>query len=50
MGWAGVISRLVPLELGGYMTYCTVDSREVTTPGQITVTDLRTIYAWLQID
>jgi len=50
MGWVGVISRLVTLELGGYMTYCAVGSREVTAPGQITVTDLRTIDALLQID
>lgn len=50
MGRAGVISRLATLELGGYMTYCAVDSREVTASGQIAVADLRTIHALLQID
>lgn len=50
MGRAGVISRLATLELGGYMTYCAVDSREVTAPGQIAVADLRTIYSLLHIE
>ena len=44
MGQPGMISRLATLELGGYMTYCAVDVKEATAPGQIAVTDLKRIY------
>lgn len=47
MGKSGTISRLATLELGGYMTYCALDAKEVTAPGQLSVTDLRSIYALL---
>ena len=44
MGEAGRISRAATCALGGYMTYCAPDSGEATAPGQIRVSDLRTIY------
>lgn len=47
MGRSGMISRLATLELGGYMTYCALDAKEATAPGQITVTDLRAIHSLL---
>jgi 3-dehydroquinate dehydratase-1/3-dehydroquinate dehydratase/shikimate dehydrogenase len=47
MGKSGTISRLATLELGGYMTYCALDTKEATAPGQISVADLRSIYALL---
>ncbi len=47
MGKPGVISRLATAELGGYMTYCSVDGREGTAAGQLTVGTLREILALL---
>lgn len=44
MGRQGVISRLATLELGGYMTYCSVDENEATAPGQLSLQTLRDIY------
>lgn len=43
MGRAGVISRLATLQLGGFMTYCTVSSEESTAPGQIPLNTMRDI-------
>lgn len=40
MGRAGMISRLATLELGGFMTYASVNSGETTAPGQLTAADL----------
>jgi 3-dehydroquinate dehydratase-1/3-dehydroquinate dehydratase/shikimate dehydrogenase len=47
MGEAGRISRAATCALGGYMTYCAPDSGEQTAPGQIRVSDLRTLYEHL---
>ena len=47
MGRAGVISRLATIELGGYMTYCTVSAQEATAPGQIPVGTMRTLLTGL---
>lgn len=44
MGRAGKISRVATVELGGFMTYCAVDTEEATAPGQIAVADFRKIY------
>jgi 3-dehydroquinate dehydratase-1/3-dehydroquinate dehydratase/shikimate dehydrogenase len=41
MGRAGVISRLATIELGGFMSYCTVNEQEATAPGQIPVRVMR---------
>jgi 3-dehydroquinate dehydratase I len=41
MGRAGVISRLATIELGGFMSYCTVNDQEATAPGQIPVRVMR---------
>ena len=47
MGEAGRISRAATCALGGYMTYCAPDSGEQTAPGQIRVSDMRTLYKHL---
>ena len=47
MGRPGVISRLATIELGGYMTYCTVSAEEATAPGQIPVAAMRELLAGL---
>lgn len=47
MGEAGRITRAATCALGGYMTYCAPDSGELTAPGQIRVSDLRTLYQFL---
>ncbi|SHO49697.1 type I 3-dehydroquinate dehydratase [Desulfopila aestuarii] len=47
MGRAGVISRVATLELGGFMTYCTVSSEEATAPGQIPVSTMRDVVRML---
>ncbi len=44
MGKPGIISRVSTIELGGYMTYCSVDEMTGTAPGQISVAALREIY------
>ncbi len=43
MGKAGVISRAATLELGGFMTYAASDTGEITAPGQLSVSALRSI-------
>lgn len=43
MGRAGVVSRLATIELGGFMTYCTVGREDATAPGQIPVATMRDI-------
>ncbi len=45
MGRPGVISRVATTDLGGYMTYCAVNSGEATAPGQLSVARLRDIYS-----
>ena len=48
MGKPGVISRLATLELGGYMTYCSVGEGGATAPGQLSVDSLRQILTCLR--
>ena len=35
-----MISRVATLELGGFMTYASLNKKEATAPGQLAVTDL----------
>jgi 3-dehydroquinate dehydratase-1/3-dehydroquinate dehydratase/shikimate dehydrogenase len=48
MGKAGVVSRVATCGLGGYMTYCAVNEKEATAPGQLSVNALRNIYALME--
>lgn len=50
MGRAGVVSRFATLELGGYMSYCTVSEEEATAPGQIPVESMRSMLTTLYGD
>ena len=45
MGEAGRITRFATLYLGGCMTYVAPDELSATAPGQMTVTQLRTLIA-----
>ena len=49
MGKPGVISRVATCGLGGYMTYCAVNEKEVTAPGQLSVTAIRDIYTLMGV-
>ncbi len=48
MGKPGVVSRVATCGLGGYMTYCAVNEKEATAPGQLSVAALHTIYALME--
>lgn len=48
MGKPGVISRVATCGLGGYMSYCAVNDKEATAPGQLSVTALREIFALME--
>lgn len=48
MGEVGLISRLVTLYLGGYMTYGAVSSEQATAPGQLEVSRLDTLVSNLE--
>lgn len=43
MGSAGRISRLATLFLGGFMTYAALTDAQATAPGQLTLTQLRSL-------
>ncbi len=44
MGQAGIISRVATLELGGFMTYASLNGKTNTAPGQIPVNALKIIF------
>ena len=48
MGKPGVVSRIATCALGGYMSYCAVNEKEATAPGQLSVTALREIFALME--
>lgn len=50
MGSAGVISRLGTLELGGYMTYCSLEGNSGMAPGQIPVKAMHELIRLLHQD
>ena len=45
MGEAGAVSRVSTCDVGGFMTYCSCDGKDVTAPGQISVGQMREIFA-----
>ena len=45
MGEAGAVSRVSTCDVGGFMTYCSCDGKEGTAPGQISVGQMREIFA-----
>lgn len=44
MGTPGAISRIATLDLGGYMTYAAPEPGKQAAPGQVAITDLRSIF------
>lgn len=45
MGGAGAVSRVASCDMGGYMTYCSADDQQGTASGQVSVSDMRTIFS-----
>jgi 3-dehydroquinate dehydratase type I len=50
MGQAGKISRILSPLFGGIFTYASVSKGRESAPGQLTITELREIYALLGVD
>ena len=48
MGSAGRISRLATLFLGGFMTYAALTDAQATAPGQLTLTQLRSLITMVE--
>ena len=44
MGIAGITTRVLGPSRGAFLTYGALESDKATAPGQITATDLRTLY------
>jgi len=44
MGQAGVMTRILGLSCGSFLTYGSVDENSATAPGQLTARDLREVY------
>lgn len=50
MGAAGVISRILAKKFGGFATFASLDEQASTAPGQVTVTQMKTLYRWDRLD
>jgi len=50
MGQAGVISRIIAKKLNSFVTFASIDDKNATAPGQLTIEQLKTIYRWDSID
>lgn len=50
MGAAGVVSRVISPLLGGAFTYASVEEGKKSAPGQLTVSELRSVYRLLEGD
>lgn len=50
MGAAGLISRIIAKKLGSFLTFASIDERNATAPGQLTVEQLRRLYRYDSIN
>ncbi|MDD5327296.1 MAG: shikimate dehydrogenase [Phycisphaerae bacterium] len=50
MGQVGVISRIIAKKLNSFVTFASIDDKNATAPGQLTIEQLKTIYRWDSID
>jgi 3-dehydroquinate dehydratase/shikimate dehydrogenase len=50
MGEAGLVSRIIAKKLNSLVTFASIDEKNATAPGQITIEQLKTIYRWDSIN
>ncbi|MBN2456698.1 MAG: shikimate dehydrogenase [Sedimentisphaerales bacterium] len=50
MGTPGLISRIIAKKLGSFLTYASIDDKNATAPGQLTIGQLKNLYRWNDID
>lgn len=50
MGEAGLISRVVTKKLGGLICYASLNEKNATAAGQITIKEMKKLYRWDEID
>jgi len=50
MGEAGLISRILAKKLGGFLTFASLDEKNATAPGQITIEQMKKLYRWDSIN
>jgi 3-dehydroquinate dehydratase / shikimate dehydrogenase len=50
MGEAGVVSRVLAKKFGGFLTFASLNAREATAPGQITIQEMKDLYRWDSIN
>jgi 3-dehydroquinate dehydratase / shikimate dehydrogenase len=46
MGEAGLISRIIAKKLNSLITFASIDEKNATAPGQMTIEQFKTIYRW----
>jgi 3-dehydroquinate dehydratase/shikimate dehydrogenase len=46
MGTAGLITRIIAKKLNSFVTFASIDEKNETAPGQMTIEQLKTIYRW----
>lgn len=46
MGAPGVVSRLLAPRYGAFATFASLDRQQITAPGQLTISELKTTYRW----
>ena len=50
MGEAGIITRIIAKKLNSFITFASLDDGTATAPGQLTITDLKNIYRYDDIN
>ncbi|MBM4103290.1 MAG: shikimate dehydrogenase [Planctomycetes bacterium] len=50
MGSAGMISRVLAKKFDSFLTFASLDDRQTTAPGQLTIRQAKDIYRWDKID
>jgi len=50
MGEAGLISRVLAVKLGGFLTFASLNIKSATAPGQLTATELKELYRFDSIN
>lgn len=46
MGEAGLISRVLARKFGAFLTFASLADESATAPGQVTISDLKSLYRW----
>ena len=50
MGAAGLITRIIAKKLNSFVTFASIDEKNETAPGQMTIEQFKTIYRWDSIN